>query len=1400
MKEFEIFKLEDRVLFEAAAAAEIVEAASAAQYDPNAEVSESDRQAQQERNALKNAPPENPAAAADPANDSIENITDVDSEIDALIEGEIASELPKELVIINGSVADKDAIISDLQPNQEVLILENGTGLDEVNDFLAASDANYSAIHFITHGNEGYISLNGERIDAENFDAGAWQEIGEHLTEDGDILFYGCSTAADASGADLIDMISDASGADVAASDDVTGISGDWDLEYTVGSVETDEIAVENFRHNLTGFTVDTTDDVVDDTDGVTSLREAIEAANNNAGADEITFDSSLDGQVITLTDGALEITEALSIVGNGVNDTIIDGNNTDSIFKVSAWDDISLSLSGMTLQNGYAPDNGGAVDIFGFGNVDLELNGVTITACGADYGSGGAVSIHANEAVRLDIINSTIAGNAVQDDGGAVYLQAESFTVNVIDSTITGNTTEGLNSHSGAGLYLQHSENSSLNIVNSIVYGNSSVTSAPNPAADVYVDNQADTPVALNVVHSIYGEITDGSSNETFTPQNLTGSTQLEFSAENMTRVFGSAAPRVSDGVIQVNNQDIAGFSGTLAAKDANGNFIYFDHSGSWKTLDGADASAPAATDIIFDDQLGEHRALAKNYLGVNEFFVGAVAGKIYLKVSPQDATYKYDGSVKTAEVKYYTAKGTEIKTADLPSGTTIDSGNITTSSANADVYILNSVLTYISSNGSDVTGSFDLDSDSAKITITPRKVTLTSADDSKVYDGTALTNSTVTVGEDGFIRGEGAAFDVTGSQTDVGSSENTFTYLLDSNTLAQNYNIEVIYGTLTVEFGSVITITSDSASKIYDGKVLTAHGYQLSGGNVADGHRIEAEYTGEQLNAGKSDNTFTFKVLDQAGNDVTANYLFNAEKGVLEVSRRAVTVTAIAQQITYGDTMPQLTYSTENVVQGEILNGELQLTGTEYSSSGNLKAGIYEINAGSVTDDNNANYQITFETADFTVNKLALQLSIDAADKVYDGNTTAALNGATADNLISGDDLRLDVSNADADFADRNAGANKTVTVTGGLQLLGADAENYELVYDYTGTAEISRKPLDVSVYVTTNKIYDGTVTADNKAVINNLVGDDQVNIHSKWEYNDPDVADADTIFCTQWSISGEDAHNYVLTDAPAEMGGTITAKDVEIIYVTDAPYYYDSTDQSGTVSAYYTDIHGNQIDVPVNWGGQIFAPVGVYNVTITVSDTNYNPVNPSTVLVMNPNNPAGGIYLTGIEPVIPVIRGTLLTDPADMVYGDVYTMNYPELLQHSMLSYEDMELAPVSIRTATDILEYKPMTPDSPMRESTVLERPQVVNPQGFISGEEIFSTGSDAIIKVRGDAPVESPESLYIDGDSGAEDLPWHVVSDEVESVLPVIPEAAVIPEKLDGFKSDFEKLLEELVLA
>ncbi len=102
----------------------------------------------------------------------------------------------------------------------------------------------------------------------------------------------------------------------------------------------------------------------------------------------------------------------------------------------------------------------------------------------------------------------------------------------------------------------------------------------------------------------------------------------------------------------------------------------------------------------------------------------------------------------------------------------------------------------------------------------ITKRTVTLTSATDSKTYDGTPLTNSNVTVSGDGFAEGEGATYDVTGSQTLVGSSANTFTYTLNEGTKADNYDIKTVEGTLTVTDEDVpddLVVKKTAENKVY-------------------------------------------------------------------------------------------------------------------------------------------------------------------------------------------------------------------------------------------------------------------------------------------------------------------------------------------------------------------------------------------------------------------------------------------------------------------------------------------------------------------------------------------------------------------------------------------------------
>ena len=97
------------------------------------------------------------------------------------------------------------------------------------------------------------------------------------------------------------------------------------------------------------------------------------------------------------------------------------------------------------------------------------------------------------------------------------------------------------------------------------------------------------------------------------------------------------------------------------------------------------------------------------------------------------------------------------------------------------------------------------------ANFEIYKRNVTLTSATDSKPYDGKPLTNNKVTVDGDGFAQGEGATYHVTGTQTEPNESSptsNTFTYELKKGTLESNYNIQKVEGTLTVTGSATVPV----------------------------------------------------------------------------------------------------------------------------------------------------------------------------------------------------------------------------------------------------------------------------------------------------------------------------------------------------------------------------------------------------------------------------------------------------------------------------------------------------------------------------------------------------------------------------------------------------------------
>ena len=114
-------------------------------------------------------------------------------------------------------------------------------------------------------------------------------------------------------------------------------------------------------------------------------------------------------------------------------------------------------------------------------------------------------------------------------------------------------------------------------------------------------------------------------------------------------------------------------------------------------------------------------------------------------------------------------------------------------------------------------------------------------------------------------------------------------------------------------------------------------------------------------------------------------------------------------------------------------------------------------------ISGTDSTNYLLAATTASTTANIAAATLTVSgitAANKIYDGKTTATLNtnGAALVGIIAGDTVTLGISGAKGTFGDKNVGTGKAVTVSG-LTITGASSANYTLKQP-TPTASITAR----------------------------------------------------------------------------------------------------------------------------------------------------------------------------------------------------------------------------------------------------------------------------------------------------------------------------------------------------
>ena len=411
----------------------------------------------------------------------------------------------RELLFVDPFVADPEQLLIALRPNVETIILEaDRGGLEQITEALEQR-RDVKAIHIVAHGEAGSLNLAGTALTEASLSGASELLEGwfRGQPERPEILLYACDLARGPEGLAFIERLSSLAGADVAASTDLTGQGGDWELEYHLGEIATasafNQGLIEGWPHTLATFTVTNTND-----SGAGSLRQAIIDANGTAGED--TIDLSGVSGTITLTSGELTVNDDLIISGPGANMLAVSGNNASRVLKVDPdfnndpGQSISLfRLENITIRDGrteeQVPSAGWGAGVYVTGDIDsVIIADAVITNNSAHNGGGGlaielrygsasitdtiiqnnesrgdwAGGLYVGQVDELRIVRTTIEDNSSADGGGGLIIY-ETNDSKIESSIISDNSASG----DGGGLWVGLDKDQYLRITDSVISNN---------------------------------------------------------------------------------------------------------------------------------------------------------------------------------------------------------------------------------------------------------------------------------------------------------------------------------------------------------------------------------------------------------------------------------------------------------------------------------------------------------------------------------------------------------------------------------------------------------------------------------------------------------------------------------------------------------------------------------------------------------------------------------------------------------------------------------------------------------------------------------------------------------------------------------------------------------------
>ena len=464
--------------------------------------------------------------------------------------------------------------------------------------------------------------------------------------------------------------------------------------------------------------------------------------------------------------------------------------------------------------------------------------------------------------------------------------------------------------------------------------------------------------------------------------------------------------------------------------------------------------------------------------------------------------------------------------------------------------------------------------------LTIEKRNVTLTSKGAEKVYDGTALTNDKVEVTGDGFAKDEGATYNVTGTITNFGSTDNTFTYTLNEGTKAGNYKITPAYGTLKVTPVTdkvTVTITENSGTEKYDGTEKSVTGYTVKSISNTLYTANDFTFSGTAEAKGTDAGTYDMDVKASDFTNISSNFTnveFVIENGTLTIEKRNVTLTSEGGSKPYDGkplTKPNVKVSGDGFVRGEV---------TKIVASGsvtNVSEGEVSNAIGYSTSETfkNGNYNIVTKIGKLKItpltDKVTVKITGNSATEEYDG-TVKKVTGYTVTNISN----KLYTAEA--------------FTFSGTAEAKGTDAGTYDMGLLPGNFKNNSENFTDVTFEVT-----DGHLTINPKSIVPDKPNTEKTGIEvtkpddskydGKLHQNKPTVIDAKT---KATLVEGTD---YELSYTSAINAGTVT------VTITGKGNYEGSTQTT-------YEITKRNVTLTSATDSKIYDKTALTNNTVTVS----------------------------------------------------------------------------------------------------------------------------------------------------------------------------------------------------